>query len=999
MKKKLRILSVLVLFVFIFGMMFNSLADEIDLPEPSAETQEEGAGIEAATDAETSSSGKKEQNVIAESVKTAYNRVLREYDEKAGGTLAEASMDTASLADGTPLALEEINGRQAIISSKQNGTINFTVDVATEGSYYLKINFTTIEGTGATARRGILIDGKAPFFEAAGVNFYRVWKNVGSEEGKTETFSKNVIGDEIRPKQEEVVEWQDDYYLEDTTGQAVYPYQFHFTPGQHTITFTYGGQDLAFEKIVLEPFSKPDTYKDVLEANKKAGLKAIEKTQRFEAESNYSIKNSSTLRALSQANPSSTPYSYDVKKMNVVGTGWAQGNQYFEWVIDVAEEGLYELGIRCIQNGSEFVPTYRQLKINGEVPFQEVAAYEFKYDSKFRMEVLSDNSGTPFLFKFNKGRNTLRLQCKSGELAKYSYQLNEDVDILSRSILAITKYVGATPDPNYDYNLFGEISYLEDNFKTISKDIQGIIDDYKKEISDKAPSFINNLKSIKKQIDDMVKKPENIAKNKAQLDSALGSLGGYAVGLGNNSVVIDYFLIGSSKAEPDSWKTKNATFFQILWSTIYSTWISFFKDYDAINATSETGEIDTMLNVWIARGTEWAEVTESLVSSTFTKEKNIAVSFNVVPPSQLNAGAVNVLMLSLISGKAPDLVMGSDTGSPVELAIRNASYNLKTFDDYDEVAGRFLDAIHTPFKYKDGVYALPETMNFQLMFYRKDIMEAYDMPIPETRQEIYDKVLPILYKNKLQFYYPADHSQFIFQYGGSYYTEDGLRSGLGTQEVFQALSEEVALFESYGFPLVANFFNRFRTGGMPIGLAGFDFYIQILNAAPEITGKWGVAPLPGRERTRENGETYIDRSMGGVAASTVVIPAKSQHPKEAWEFAKWWTSEETQKVFGWEIEALIGPTARWNSANLNAFKSLDWKDNDIDVIMHQLSYTKEVPVVLGGYFTGRHITNAWNRVIMSKEPLRDSLEKAVLDIDKELEMKQEEYGISAKTSE
>jgi len=49
--------------------------------------------------------------------------------------------------------------------------------------------------------------------------------------------------------------------------------------------------------------------------------------------------------------------------------------------------------------------------------------------------------------------------------------------------------------------------------------------------------------------------------------------------------------------------------------------------------------------------------------------------------------------------------------------------------------------------------------------------------------------------------------------------------------------------------------------------------------------------------------------------------------------------------------------------------------------------------VLGGYFTSRHLNNAWNSVIIDGEPVRDAMEKAVEDINRELRMKQEEYGV------
>ena len=47
----------------------------------------------------------------------------------------------------------------------------------------------------------------------------------------------------------------------------------------------------------------------------------------------------------------------------------------------------------------------------------------------------------------------------------------------------------------------------------------------------------------------------------------------------------------------------------------------------------------------------------------------------------------------------------------------------------------------------------------------------------------------------------------------------------------------------------------------------------------------------------------------------------------------------------------------------------------------------------GGYFTGRHIINAWNRVVINNENARDALEKAVKDINKELKNKREEFGL------
>ena len=89
----------------------------------------------------------------------------------------------------------------------------------------------------------------------------------------------------------------------------------------------------------------------------------------------------------------------------------------------------------------------------------------------------------------------------------------------------------------------------------------------------------------------------------------------------------------------------------------------------------------------------------------------------------------------------------------------------------------------------------------------------------------------------------------------------------------------------------------------------------------------------------------------------------------------------------------MGVEARWNSANKNAFEELPWDENDIQVIKKMMDKAVEQPIVLGGYFTTRHLVNAWNRVYLNNVEPRDSLEEAVKDINKELRTKHEEYGV------
>src|SRR5690606_27052819 len=217
---------------------------------------------------------------------------------------------------------------------------------------------------------------------------------------------------------------------------------------------------------------------------------------------------------------------------------------------------------------------------------------------------------------------------------------------------------------------------------------------------------------------------------------------------------------------------------------------------------------------------------------------------------------------------APDIVFGAQQTLPVEFAIRGAVVDLTQFDDFEEVITRFRPGMLTPYTFRDGVFALPETQSFNMMFYRIDIIEQQmGLKPPETWQDVLE-MLPELQQMGMNFYYPSPAqgpaaalslAPFLYQYGSDFYTDDGLRSRLDTPESLQAFRFWTDLWAQYKIPLEANFYNRMRTGEMPIGIADYFTYVLLSTAAPELTGWWKMVPIPGtRTATGE-----IDRSAGG----------------------------------------------------------------------------------------------------------------------------------------
>lgn len=878
------------------------------------------------------------------------------------------------------LSVTDWEGKKAVLSDDKSDYISFDVTIPEDGLYQIEVDYYLTEGNSDAGKRSITIDGEGPFTESNDLVFERFFMDESEP-------VVNSLGDETRPSQIAIPGWRTTK-LHDSTGIYSIPFSFYLEKGKHTISLIYLKMNMYISEIRFVAPTQIRSYAEVSAEYAAKGYKpASAEKVHFQAELTAIEKNNPTLRRENDGDPMNEPKSDVSRKLNVMGGyRWRTGNQSITWEFEVPEDGLYKIAMYQKQMWNDGLPSYRQIAIDGEVPFQELSAYKFEYNTKWTLLTLSDDAGNPFQFYLTKGKHTMTMTVKIGELAPILTSIQEDISILSDVLLKINLLAGSDPDPNYDYQFFRKIPGLEDNMKYI---VQSMNEKYDviKGLSEKTPAMANNFLTIATQIQDLIDDPFKIAARVSDMESSQENLSQWYLSLQSLPLVIDYFDIGSPNEE---WKSKSSNIFQRLGVTAMQFVSSFTKDYDNVGSIlTDDVVVNTTINVWIARGTEWAEVIKEMADEDFTPESGIAINVNVLPSSQLNAGNVNALMLSITSGKAPDVALGVDVTSPVEFAIREQVYDLSKMDGFAEVRDRFVDATLTPYEYQGGVFALPETMNFNVLYYRKDLLSQFGIDLPNTRQDLYDYVMPALYQNGLKFYFARDFTQFLFQNGGSFYTEDGLKSALDTPEAYQAFKEYTELFTNYGVDKTANFYMYFRSGIMPLGVGDFNTYMQLSVAAPEISGRWGIAPLPGV--MKEDGT--IDRTAGAITDKGDIIMKQSTKPEESWEFLKWWSSTETQTKFAKEVEALMGAEARWNTANKEAFLSLSWNDEDIAVLQTEWEWARETPTVLGGYFTSRHLTNAWTTVVISGGDVRNALEQAVKDINRELRTKQEEYGV------
>ncbi len=921
-------------------------------------------------------SAEEKQITLSQSVsrKPYYSEVKVNYPNyKATETLFFSALETA-------VGDFEISEDSGILSDSSKPKISFELNVPNSGIYNILIDY-KITGSASTtdAVRRVEIDGILPFSEAERISFCRRFTDEGE-------ITLNTSGDEIRPDVKEIRS-RNKTYLYDSGGFYSTPLEFVFESGIRTFSLEYISCDMNIYSISLVPVKEIPSYEQLKSGYGDTNTsKAIEEF--FQAESSMKERSDSSIRMESNSDPAAVPRALGYKKLNVVGGfRWREGNQFITYSFKVPKDGYYKLTFRFLQSWNDGLPSYRRIAIDSEVPCSELLEYCFNYDDVWATETLNIN-GEDMLFYLKEGEHTLTMTVVLGELSSIVKSVYDNMLIVSDMVQSINKLTGSNADPNYDYEFFKNIPTLENDLKIVSDSLIKLADELDAKTA-KTTSMSSNFRSISSQLEKMIKDPFSIARNVDRLTSAQTNLGTYYSNMQLLPLMMDEFSIASPDVEPQK---RKANFFQKIFTSCYNFILSFSKDYNGVaGIVSSDSKITDTIDVWVARGTEWAESIKYLTDMEFTPESGILVNMNVVPSSQLNTGSANVLLLSLVSGTAPDVAMGVSANSPVEFAIRDAVCDLSQFDGFDEVKERFIDKIFIPFTYNGGVYALPETMNFNCLFYRKDIFSKYSYKIPDTWNDLQYDLLPKLYQNGMGFYMPQDFTTFLYQHGGSFYTENGLKSNLGTNEAYTAFKQYTEMFTNYGSPVSANLLTRFRTGEMPIGIGSYAFYIQLCTAAPELVGNWEIAPLPGKAKN----DGTVDRSTGGLAGECDIILSKnSKKAESAWDFLKWWSDDETQITYANELESSIGVEARWNSANLEAFSSLDWSINDRKVIEEMWQWANETPVYLGSYYTTRYINNAFNSVVVSGNlTVRDALEEAVEAIDRELRNKQIEYGV------
>ena len=536
-----------------------------------------------------------------------------------------------------------------------------------------------------------------------------------------------------------------------------------------------------------------------------------------------------------------------------------------------------------------------------------------------------------------------------------------------------------------------------------SKRLFKIVDDTVSYSGQKAAN-IAAAQTVAQQMERFCEKPNKITLEFTTFKDNITALGTASLNMSETKLDIDYLVVSGTGVTP---KKDKANIFTKLWHETKSFFASFFVDYNSVGDVYDESADDEVVKVWILTGRDQGTILKSMVDDTFTPESGVKVNVEIVDPT--------ALLNAVLAGRGPNVVLSVGADQPVNYALRGAAEDITQFNDWEEVLSHYTPSSYEQYGLDGHIYAIPETQTFNVMFYRKDVLEEMGLEVPDTWQELIE-MLPTIQGNNLSVGIPTaagssstttattavasnvpDLSLYftlLYQYGGDMYNEMGTKTTVDDEAGIRAFDDYVRYFNDYGLPTIYDFVSRFRSGEMPIGISAYSTYNTLMVSAPEIRGLWDFTLIPGTEYTNPDGTTYIDRSDFITGSATMMIATEDESLKQkSWEFMKWWAEPDTQVRFGREIEALLGSSARYATANKDAFEQLSWSSDDIKVLSEQWDQTVGIREVPGGYYTGRHITNAIRKVINDKDDTRETIIDYSIKINEEIEKKRNEFGL------
>ncbi len=951
-------------------------------------------------------------------------------------------------AEYAAVEVREDEEKGAVLYTPGTGKVTYKFNVPETAMYAMSVEFFPIKDEnshGSNIERILLVDGIVPFKEARYINFTRIWEDVEDNgySASERTFRTDINGNEMRPTKTENPRWMTADICDSETFYE-YPLEFYLDAGEHTITFESASEPLLMKSVTLKPLETLITYEEYLAKHADAKTPELSDSTKImlHAETPYQTSEQVIYAMNDRTSGITYPQDPAASLLNTIGGNggdkWKISGQWISYKFTVSESGWYDIIPRFKQTVNQGLFSSRSIKIDGEYPFEEALGLQFKYGDNWQVESLNDGKEN-FKFYLEEGEHVVEFKAVLGDMASILNRIEDCQSRLNdyyRKVLMIT---GSEPDEYTDYEFAKLIPDVLRGMRDEAKNLEEVSAELEEKIGSKGENTVI-LDRIAYLLDLMGNNQDKIASNLGNYKSYIGSLGTWLLNTKSQPLQLDYILVQPAGNELPK---ANANFIESIVHELSSFVMSFFTDYNSLGASQKIEENDpNVVEVWITTGRDQATIMRQMVDDSFNDE-TVSVNLKLI--------AAGTLLPATLAGVGPDVSMDAD---PIGYGIRNAVIPLNYFEGFEDVKSKYFgnnEELFVPLtvldpdkieytdgttggKYDDGskeykvvngierngvvTYGLPSTIDFPMLFYRKDIFVELGLDVPETWDDV-EGIIRALSENQMEMgFSQAVHQIYMYQSGIEWFksaedfeegiTRDsrdylrtvGIASNLDTNGALDAFQRMTEWFTLYGEPVSYDFANRFRTGEMPIAIAAYTTYNQLKVFAPEIAGLWEFVQLPGVKQA----DGTIKHTAPATPQAVMMMKdaaddisdgqdvTESRKAQNAWKYLQWWVSTPTQERFGQEQVAIMGTAAKYNTANVEALVGQSWTAQEKTNLMQQFRSLKGTPMSPGNYIVARFTNFAFYNVVDDGQVASEALLGYVDDINHELSRKRAEYG-------
>ncbi len=877
----------------------------------------------------------------------------------------------------------------------------YQVSVKKAGLYYLSVDYISVGESLSDYTVNVAVNGKQQYSEMKTIALPILWTDVDkdtyvSSDARKE-FPLDSYGDEMPPSQNRIQVWTNTYLYNNTYVSST-PLCFYLEKGNNTIEIenvSSGGLALGALKV-QEGTTDIVSYEQYAAQHSDAELVTDKKDALQIDGVYYTRKNSTDAIYGTETKTSLTRFNIDHEKLNTLK--WNAAGIEVEYTFNVKKSGNYNIAFHY-QNSKKEFQTFETIKIDGQVPFKEMYNYAFApVSSGYQNETLSDKDGNYYNFYLTEGKHTISIKQENEpvmEAYRYALLLQQHITDFE---LEITKITGSDVDTERNWKMtkyIPEIPEYLDAYEVMIQHIRYMLQKYSS--NGNAGAVLAYLDEAEEFINQMQKYPDEVALHTKDLtgadNSILVSLSNFTTEVTSNEFTLDRIYIHGNEKNLEK---ANPSVASSIWTSLRTLLNTFTSDKYATGATED----EDTVTIWVNRAITHVDLLQKMADTEFVpyyKEKtgkDIKVKVATMPD-------ISKITLAIAADETPDIALGLMSYVPFDLSSRGALYDLTQFDDFWTVARRFPTGSFVSYVYNEGMYAIPETTDFNAVVYRTDIMDQLGLEVPDTWDELI-QILPTLQRYGMNFYHNISlgttgykwfyqTAPMILQNKGELYVQDDegiVTTGIDSKNSVKGLQLLGDLFTKYSLETSVNtFFNSFRYSVLPIGIIGMEDYTLIKNGARELDGKWAISKYIGTPQ--EDGtvnRTFVANGTGGV------IFKDSEKKDESWEFLKWWTSKQVQTEYTYTLRSTYGKTFFWLSANRAALENNPMDEADKKVVTEQIDYVTDVTRTPGQYLLERTISNIWTTMVFDGTAGQVAVDEAKNDVNKEIVRKMQELG-------